>query len=287
MRTRLQGPGRRVAASAWLVCASVIALGGCPQTTPPQETPPANTAPVAKVGEDQVVAAGALVTLDGSASSDPDGDPLSFAWKQTAGTAVSLSGAAGAVVTFTAPGSGTALIFELEVSDGLSSSTADSHVSVQPPAGPVQIIERRQPSIRDDPAVTGKFPDVFAFPTLPPGPIEPGKGAADWINQITHAPVVDEELPAGATRQVEMQVAGPSILMGLAKWIGTAEPLPLTLSLDGTTVATGRTYGIGTNRGGSDARTKTAAGGRVVLSLSNTTDSAVKVEIILGAAAAR
>ncbi|MDZ7644677.1 MAG: PKD domain-containing protein [Woeseiaceae bacterium] len=39
-----------------------------------------NSRPVANAGPDQTVATGALAQLDGSASSDVDGDPLSYAW---------------------------------------------------------------------------------------------------------------------------------------------------------------------------------------------------------------
>ena len=39
-----------------------------------------NLAPVANAGPDQTVATGATVTLDGSASSDADGDALVFSW---------------------------------------------------------------------------------------------------------------------------------------------------------------------------------------------------------------
>lgn len=53
-----------------------------------------NSGPQANAGPDRTVARGAAVTLDGSASFDPDGDALSFAWTLTerpAGSAATLS----------------------------------------------------------------------------------------------------------------------------------------------------------------------------------------------------
>src|ERR1700731_2889647 len=50
-----------------------------------------NHAPVADAGAAQTSVKRAVVTLDGSASHDPDGNSLSYAWSQTAGTTVTLS----------------------------------------------------------------------------------------------------------------------------------------------------------------------------------------------------
>ena len=68
---------------------------------------------------------GSLVTLDGTASSDPDGRIVAYQWAQIAGPAVVLAGASTAVASFTAPAVATSLIFELTVTDddGLRRST--------------------------------------------------------------------------------------------------------------------------------------------------------------------
>lgn len=49
-----------------------------------------NHPPAANAGADQTVNGGSLVTLDGSASFDPDSDPLTYSWLQTAGPLVQV-----------------------------------------------------------------------------------------------------------------------------------------------------------------------------------------------------
>lgn len=86
-----------------------------------------NLGPVANAGQDQSVIFGSSVTLNGSASADPDGTIESYQWSQTAGTSVELSSMTEAVVTFTAPSSPDSLSFTLTVTDNegaTSSATA-------------------------------------------------------------------------------------------------------------------------------------------------------------------
>jgi hypothetical protein len=79
---------------------------------------------------------GELVTLDGSMSSDPDGDTLTYGWLQINGTTVPLSLAdpSGKIATFIAPNDaypyGEALTFKLTVSDGNLTNSVDKIVNI-------------------------------------------------------------------------------------------------------------------------------------------------------------
>jgi len=90
--------------------------------------PGVNHAPTADAGPDQTVDEGDAVTLDASASSDPDGNTLLFSWTQTGGPQVDLQNASGANPTFTAPFvmAQTDLVFAVVASDGELDSAPDS-----------------------------------------------------------------------------------------------------------------------------------------------------------------
>ena len=93
---------------------------------------PASSSVLANAGQDQEVEEGAEVFLDGSASADPDGDPLTFLWVQREGPAVELLDASTASAHFVAPqvNVDTQLAFTLSVDDGETSATDEVRVTV-------------------------------------------------------------------------------------------------------------------------------------------------------------
>ncbi len=98
---------------------------------------PANNPPTADAGPDQSATVGDAVTLDGSGSSDPDADALSYAWSFLAaptGSTASLTGNATVSPTFTPDAAGDYTV-ELTVDDGHGGTDSDTVVitAAEPP----------------------------------------------------------------------------------------------------------------------------------------------------------
>jgi hypothetical protein len=93
-----------------------------------------NSPPVADAGPDQIGVAAGAITLNGSASYDPDGDPITYLWTQVSGPKVSLSGVTTAVATFQAA-QGQSYSFRLTVKDtgGMQASARVAVTTAQPP----------------------------------------------------------------------------------------------------------------------------------------------------------
>ena len=121
---------------ALIVAMSLLGLLGCSDSNGGDGN--SNSAPVAEAGSDFSVFRDDTVDLDGSASSDLDGDPLTFRWSLASvapGSLASLSGAGTAMPSFLADAEGTYVV-QLIVNDGMVDSPADTitvSVTLPPP----------------------------------------------------------------------------------------------------------------------------------------------------------
>jgi len=101
-----------------------------------------NTPPTANAGQSQTVFKGELVSLDGSASSDPDGDEITYAWAITdkpEGSLVELSNSETATPSFAADVKGEYTL-SLVVNDGIQNSIADTVLITVENRKPVAVI---------------------------------------------------------------------------------------------------------------------------------------------------
>ncbi len=119
-----------------------------------QSAPAVNLPPVASAGPDQIVeatsAAGATVTLDGTGSSDPNGEPLTFSWSGPFGTVTAQSpavpvplGISTITVTVTDPdgltGTATVQVTIRDSTPPLVTASADLTVEATSAAGTIVI----------------------------------------------------------------------------------------------------------------------------------------------------
>ncbi len=107
--------------------ATIVAQNGSLQDSVSVNVLLPNQPPVANAGPDQTVTAGSLVTLNGSASFDPDNGPqsLSYEWFQINGPEVTIANPTTASPTFTPSQDGN-YTFSLVVRDGQADSPPDS-----------------------------------------------------------------------------------------------------------------------------------------------------------------
>ena len=114
----------------------------------------AGEGPQASAKASSPVRAGALATLDGGGSYDPDGDKLAYAWRQSANDSVQvdLSDETAAQPSFTAPTAavGQTLNFTLTVTDPTNaSSTADVAVAIGADNNPPTVTITSRPVLED------------------------------------------------------------------------------------------------------------------------------------------
>jgi hypothetical protein len=105
-------------------------------------------APVANAGPNQSVAVGALVTLNGSQSSDSNGALLTYSWQFTSmptGSSAVLNGASTVNPTFIADKPG-AFVVQLIVNDGVQNS-APASVTISQDSAPVAVAGQNQSNV--------------------------------------------------------------------------------------------------------------------------------------------
>ena len=164
--------------------------GGGADNLTPTPTPIINTAPIANAGPDQSVLANALVTLDGSASSDANSDPLTYAWSLTAkpaGSTSTLAPATSVKPSFTADVAGT-YVASLIVSDGkVNSSPATASITAVVPTVPIVPTANTARDIADTrlafdlAAMSGSASITFAASSTPGATLEVGDLTLDSV----------------------------------------------------------------------------------------------------------
>jgi hypothetical protein len=226
-----------------------------------------NVAPVANAGAAQNVVTGAVVILDGSASSDADGDTLTYAWTLTsrpAGSSAVLSSWTSAKTTFTADVTG-AYVASLMVNDGKVSSdlalvtvTASTALST-PVVSSVSIdggaasttskMVTVQFAVHDSVGVTGYLIDIrptkYCFATMVDYTMGSAPSVSDerWVSvswtlslvkTVTAIlPMVDEYFDENYCARVYAKNADGVVSSTTSKWGGGSEfPVKINTSTD-------------------------------------------------------
>jgi len=112
---------------SFIVVVTLMSCGGPEPTGPDPDPTPTNAAPVAAAGPDQSASASFPVLLDGSASTDADGDAITYAWSiatAPTGSAASLVDPTTATPSFTPDVAGDYIV-QLVVSDATEASSPD------------------------------------------------------------------------------------------------------------------------------------------------------------------
>jgi hypothetical protein len=101
-----------------------------------------NTAPTAASATSMAVGLGQVATLDGTGSTDADGDSLTYTWTQLSGPSVIIENVAPGIGRFPVPYTPVVFVFALTVSDGEATSvtiniTINVTVAATPPSPPI------------------------------------------------------------------------------------------------------------------------------------------------------
>ena len=212
-----------------------------------------NSPPVADAGPDQIGVPAGTILLDGSASYDPEGDPITYSWLQIGGTSVSLAGASAAKATFTAT-QGQTYVFRLTVKDagGLMTSARVTVTTTNPPAVRIVRFDATpnpiQPGQSSRLSWTVEGADTV---TIQPGPgkVDPKSGSADVSPAVTTTYTLTAQGSGGTVNQalvVTVSATNPRILRFEAQPVNIqpGQSSSLSWTTDGATSAS--ISGVGT-----------------------------------------
>lgn len=164
----------------------------------PVEPVVTNHAPIAS-SSDQNVSGPATVTLDGSASTDPDGDAITYKWTQISGPSVTLTNSTKAKATFNvaAATSDQTLAFRLTVTDakGLSNAIDVQVVNKAPKANQAPVVNQME-------AVTLQAGETYALHAQAADP----DGDA-----LTYAWSVPADMHATGTDTANVNITAPEV----------------------------------------------------------------------------
>lgn len=195
----------------------------------------ANVPPVARAGDDQTVRIGAVVKLDGSASSDDNRDRLTYTWTvagKPEGSTVSLLPLDEARPSFTAS-TGGAYVFSLVVNDGQVDSQADVVVITVNPLNqrPVAVAGMTTPSTSLGALQLG-IGTLANFTAV--GSVDPEGQPLTYRWRLTTAPLGNTESLTGAdtlTPSLRMNALGTYVLTLLVN-DGEDDSLPATIAIN-------------------------------------------------------
>jgi hypothetical protein len=155
-----------------------------------------------------------------------------------------------------------------------------------------QALTARAQSASRDPAVAGPLEQrwLLELPAGAPRATERAEddeeredsGAYAQLDATKFAPVIEEELAPGGQRDVALEVAASSVLLGSVQWTATNDPLGLTLYLNGAQLAAGMATRGSDNSGRVTVTALATTAGQATLSVSNPTENTVRVQLVLG-----
>lgn len=221
-----------------ILVGAIVSCDGTPQSPSSQ-----NGRPVADAGPADDVLVGDVIVLDGTASSDPDGDSLSYQWSLVSlpeGSAADLSEAQSPTASFAADLQGDYII-ALVVDDGELYSDPDSvTVSAQKPAPIVDITMPEDLSVvtASPVTVTGTIDDQDATVTV--------NGVSATIGDGTYTASVDlqegsNDITVVATNSTGETTAGITVILNTVPGPAIAIQSPRELSIWGRVLDLGVT----------------------------------------------